>query len=46
MVTHKGWDCKDDLKLLRYGDPKVRLSVIHVTKSKDLIKKGLIKTKK
>jgi len=22
-VTHKGWDCKDDLKSLKYDDPKV-----------------------
>ena len=24
-VTHKGWDCKDDLKLLKYDDLKVKL---------------------
>ena len=21
-VAHKGWDCKDDLKLIEYDDPK------------------------
>ena len=24
-VSHKWWDCKDDLKLKRYHDPKVKL---------------------
>ena len=27
-VTHKGWDCKDDLKLLKYPDFKVNLSLL------------------
>ena len=26
-VTHKEWDCKDDRKLLKYDNPKVRLSL-------------------
>ena len=25
-VTRKGWDCKDDLNLLKYDDSKVKLS--------------------
>ena len=25
-VTHKRWDCKDDRKLLKYDDSKVKLS--------------------
>ena len=27
-VTHEEWDCKDDLKLLNYEDPKVKLSLL------------------
>ena len=26
---HKGWDCKDDRKLLKYDDPKFELSIMH-----------------
>ena len=28
MVTYKGLDCKDDLKLIRYDDYKVKLSLM------------------
>jgi len=24
-VTHKGWDCKDDLKLFKYENPKSKV---------------------
>ena len=24
-ITHKGWDCKDDLKLFKYNDIKFKL---------------------
>ena len=27
-VTHKGWDCKDDQKLLKYDDSKVKLCIL------------------
>ena len=27
-VTHKGWDCKDDLKFFNYDDPKFKLSLM------------------
>ena len=27
-VTHKEWDCKDDLKLFTYDDYKVKLSLL------------------
>ena len=27
-VTHKGWDCKDDLKLFKYDNSKVKLSLL------------------
>ena len=26
--THKGWDCKDDLKLMKYDDFNVKLSLL------------------
>jgi len=28
MVSHKGLDCKYDLKLLKYEDPKVNLALL------------------
>ena len=28
-VTHKGWDCKDDPKLLKYDDLKLNVLVLH-----------------
>ena len=27
-VTHKGWDCNDDLKLFKYDDLKVKLKLL------------------
>ena len=27
MVTHKGLDCKDELKLIKYNNYKVKLSL-------------------
>ena len=27
-VPHKGWDCKDDLKLFKYDNSKVKLSLL------------------
>ena len=27
-ATHKGWNCKDDRKLLKYDDSKVKLSLL------------------
>ena len=30
MVTHKGWDDKDDLNLWKYNDFKVKLSIVMV----------------
>ena len=27
-LTHKGWDCKDDLKVFEYDDPKCKSSLL------------------
>ena len=27
-ISHKGWDCKDDLKLLKYGDQNFELCIL------------------
>ena len=27
-IIHKGWDCKDDLKILKYDDPKVEITLL------------------
>ena len=36
-VTHKGWDCKDDLKFLKFGDPNLSiLSQVYKGLSNDL----------
>ena len=29
MVTHKGRDCKDDLKLMQLDNPKVKLNLLN-----------------
>ena len=33
--THKGWECKDDMKLVFYDDPTVKLGLLPWTKSSD-----------
>ena len=29
-VTHKGWDCKDDIKLFKFYDSKVKSSALNI----------------
>ena len=46
-VTHKGWNCKDDLKLLKYYDLKIKLRLLSWIQSlkcifKDFAKKETI----
>ena len=33
MVTHQGWDCKDDMKLFKFDDSEVILSFLSWIKS-------------
>ena len=33
-VTHKGWDCKDDWKLLKYDDYKAKLKGVFAKNEK------------
>ena len=34
-VTHKGWDCKDDPKLLKYDDVKLAFRFLHLIENVD-----------